>query len=260
MVDRIKRQGVGMGQMISLCDKSKVSWICLTACVGGIALLGLETNVSGGEEGVENGSPATVEDFQPTQKEQRNVPLANIHTEWVPGHLFVVHREVASPKTSPDFSLKGTGSALVGSIMALLATFEDANVLPPEGTSQANQLIHGLIQLQSALVKSQSTELSEYVSAAVEQRFKKESAGVLQSIHQSGLTSKMLEALVSYNYKMPMWEKPALTELFQRYNVSRQDWELMEKIFGEADQAYRMKGSSIHDAYEQWRSQMPGGR
>ncbi|MFZ1744904.1 MAG: hypothetical protein WAU17_03220 [Nitrospirales bacterium] len=149
---------------------------------------------------------------------------------------------------------------MVGSVMALLATFESANVLPPEGTSQANQLIHGLIQMQSALVKSQSSELSEYFSAAVEQRFEKESAGLLQSIHQSGLTSKLLEALVSYNHKIPMWEKPALIKLFQRYNISRQDWELIEKIFSEADVAYRMKGSSVHDAYELWRAQMPGGR
>ncbi|GJL60081.1 MAG: hypothetical protein NPIRA03_29380 [Nitrospirales bacterium] len=149
---------------------------------------------------------------------------------------------------------------MVGSVMALLATFEGANVLPPEESSQANQLIHGLIQLQSALVKSQSAELSDYFSAAVEQRFENESVGFLQSLHQRGLTSKMLEALVSYNHNVPMWEKPALTEIFQRYNFSRQDWELIEKIFSEADVAYRMKGSSIHDVYELWRAQMTGGR
>ncbi|HSF08688.1 MAG TPA: hypothetical protein VLA60_04700 [Nitrospirales bacterium] len=199
--------------------------------------------------------------MKPIQKEKINVRLAYTYKPWVPGHLFFADREAASsPQPSPNFSSKRTGSTLVGSVMALLATFESANVLPPEGTSQANQLIHGLIQMQSALVKSQSSELRDYFSAAVEQRFEKESAGLLQSIHQSGLTSKLLEALVSYNHKIPMWEKPALIKLFQRYNISRPDWELIEKIFGEAEVAYRMKGSSIHDAYELWRAQMPGGR
>ena len=65
---------------------------------------------------------------------------------------------------------------------------------------------------------------------------------------------------MSYDKKMPMWDQSAIAHIFQRYNVSRLDWELMEKIFGQADAAYRKKEASIHDAYEQWRSQMPGGR
>ncbi|MBA3964200.1 MAG: hypothetical protein H0X47_00180 [Nitrospirales bacterium] len=261
MVHRIKGQVKGMSSMIYQGGNRKVSWISLTVWVGVTILLVWGTSVSRSEGGLENNSLSGVENSKPIQEEKMSVRLAFIYKQWVPGHLFLAHREGASShQSSANFSSKGTGSALVGSVMALLATFEDTNVLPPEGTSQANQLIHGLIQLQSALVKSQSSELSEYFSAAVEQRFEKESAGLLQSIHQSGLTSKMLEALVSYNHKIPMWEKPALTELFQRYNVSRQDWELIEKIFDEADAVYRRKGSSIHDAYELWRAQMPGGR
>lgn len=247
--------------MIYQSEISKRSWIFLTVWVGAAVLLGVGTSVSGSEEGLENVSLSGVENFKSIQTEKGNGRIAYMYKQWPPGHVFLAHREVSSsPQPSPDVSSNRTGSALVGSVMALLATFEGANVLPPEGTSQANQLIHGLIQLQSALVKSQSSELSEYFSAAVEQRFEKESAGLLGSIHQSGLTFKMLEALVSHNHKIPMWEKPALTEIFQRYNFSRQDWELIEEIFGEADAAYRMKGSSIHDAYELWRSQMPGGR
>ncbi|MEO6201657.1 MAG: hypothetical protein ABIU05_00920 [Nitrospirales bacterium] len=261
MVHRIKGQVKGMSSMIYQGGNRKVSWISLTVWVGVTVLLVWGASVSRSEGGLENEFLSGVDNFKPIQKEKINVCFAYMYKQWVPDHLFLAHREVASsPHPSPDFSSKRTGSALVGSVMALLATFEDANVLPPEGTSQANQLIHGLIQVQSALVKSQSSELSEYLSAAVEQCFEKESAGLLQSIHQRGLTSKMLEALVSYNHKIPMWEKPALTELFQGYNVSRQDWELIEKIFDQADAVYRRKGSSIHDAYELWRAQMPGGR
>ena len=144
--------------------------------------------------------------------------------------------------------------------MALLATFEAANVLPPEGTSPANQLIHGLIQMQSALVKSQNSELNEYVALAVDHRFEMESAALLQTIHRSGLTSKILEALVIYDKQLPMWDQPALGQIFQRYNVSRSDWLLIEQIFAKADLSYRTKGSSIHEVYEQWQSQLAESR
>jgi hypothetical protein len=183
-----------------------------------------------------------------------------MNTGYAPGRSFLVNRDVFSSLLSPDLSTKRTGPALIGSVMALLATFEAANVLPPEGTSQANQLIHGLIQLQSVLVKSQALEWSEYVSAAVNHRFEMDSAAILRSIHQSGLTSKVLEALLIYDKKMPIWDQPAMAQIFHRYNVSRPDWQLIEQIFAQADTAYRTKGSSIHEAYEQWRSQMPEGR
>lgn len=260
VVHRTKGPVKGMNLMICQGDTRKSTWFFLTVCIGATVLFLWEVGLSRSEGGWENESLSEVENLKPIQKEKINVRLAFTYKPVVAGHLLFADREVASsPQPSPDFSSKRTGSALVGSVMALLATFESANVLPPEGTSQANQLIHGLIQMQSALVKSQSSELSEYVSAAVEQRFEKESGELLESMHESGLTSKLLEALVSYNHKIPMWEKPALTELFQRYNISRQDWELIEKIFGEAEVAYRIKGSSIHDAYELWRAQMPGG-
>src|SRR6266508_5124505 len=43
---------------------------------------------------------------------------------------------------------------LVGHIMALLAVFEEADVLPPEASPEANALIHALIQTQAALTKT----------------------------------------------------------------------------------------------------------
>ena len=260
MIHGIKRQVTGMSQVMRQRDQRKGSWICLTVWVGVAVLLGGFPRVSGSEERLENRSLAGVEDFEPIQKEKVRARLAYMNTEGASDRSLLVLRDVVSPQPLPDVSSKGTGSALVGSVMALLATFEGVNVLPPEGTSQANQLIHGLIQLQSALVKSQSIVLNDYISAAVAHRFEMHGAELLRSIPRRGLTSKVLEALVSYDKKMSMWEQPALTQLFQRYNVARRDWELIEKVFAQADAAYRRKGSSIHDAYEQWRSRMPGGR
>src|SRR2546422_1233685 len=61
---------------------------------------------------------------------------------------------------------------LVGHIMALLAVFEEADVLPPEASPEANALIHALIQTQAALTKRdrKSTRLNSshgYISYAV---------------------------------------------------------------------------------------------
>jgi len=99
--------------------------------------------------------------------------------------------------------------------------------------------------------------LNDYISAAVVYRFEMDGAVILGSIDQKGLTSKVLEALVIYDKKMPMWDQPAIAHIFQRFNVSSLDWRLIEEVFAQAEAAYRMKGSSIHEAYEQWRSQMP---
>jgi hypothetical protein len=242
------------------CYQKKSSFIWLILWLGLVSPFARFSSVSGSEEDLENRSLARLADLERIQKEQASARLGVMNTGYAPGRSFLVNIDVFSSLLSPDLSKKRTGPALIGSVMALLATFEAANVLPPEGTSQANQLIHGLIQLQSVLVKSQDLAWSEYVSAAVDYRFKKDRTKILQSIHQKGLTSKVLEALVIYDKKMPIWDQPGIVQIFQRHNVSRPDWLLIEQIFAQADAVYGIKGISIHEAYEQWRSQMPGGR
>lgn len=236
-------------------------FVCLILSLGLVFSFAGFSSVSGrAEEDLENRSLAGVADLKWIPKKQSNIRLGDMNTGYVPCRSFLVNRDVFSAGPSPDLSPKRTGPALVGSVMALLATFDAANVLPSEGTSQANQLIHGLIQLQSVLVKSQAFEWNEYVTAAIDHRFEMDSAAIVQSIHQSGLTSKVLEALLIYDKKMPIWDQPAIVQIFQRHNVSRPDWQLIEQKFAQADEVYRTKGTSIHEAYEHWRSQMPGGR
>ncbi len=249
-----------MSQLMVRCYQRKSVIICL-AVGGGLTLpfTGF-SNVSDSIEDLSNGSVVMLADLERIQKEKVSARLSGMNTWCAAGRLLLVNHDDFPPQLLPDVPSKKTGSALVGSVMALLATFEAANVLPPEGTAPANQLIHGLIQMQSALVKSQNLELNEYVALAVDHRFEMESAALLQTIHRSGLTSKILEALVIYDKQLPMWEQPALGQIFQRYNVSRSDWLLIEHIFAKADATYRTKGSSIHKIFEQWRSQLAGGR
>ena len=48
-----------------------------------------------------------------------------------------------------------TPSGPVGASMAVLATLQDADVLPPEGTPEANRVIKAVIQFQSVFLKSE---------------------------------------------------------------------------------------------------------
>jgi len=172
-------------------------------------------------------------------------------------HL-IVNDEMA-PVTSWTFPIAERARAsTVGTVMALLATFQDAEVLPLEGTAEANQLIHGLIQLQSALMKSSSPELRDYVVAALRQGLRTSREESLALVHDDGLTLAVLESLILYTHEHHFWDEPQIVAAFHAYNVTHQDWALMARIFTEAKNAFHVKGRSIHRVYEQWREQMPG--
>ncbi len=152
-----------------------------------------------------------------------------------------------------------TQSSMVGSIMALLATLDEAGILPPEGTAPANQLIHGLIQLQAAFLKSSSPELAAYLMAAEKHWIMKHNESEYGSLGTRGLTSRVLEALIFYDKENPMWEDPKIVAAVQAFNVTGSDWVLIVNMFSQAETVFRGRGRSIHELYDQWRVKMPGG-
>ncbi len=151
-------------------------------------------------------------------------------------------------------------SNMIGTIMTLLATFDEAGILPPEGTAQANQVIHGLIQLQSTLMKSASAELSAYQMAAEDSWLKDHQDmqnGVLQ---EKGLTLRVLETLIIYDQEHPMWNDPNIGSAMQEFNVSEADWLFIVELFHQADSVFLEQGRSIHAVYDAWRMKFPGGK
>ena len=152
-----------------------------------------------------------------------------------------------------------THSSSVGSIMALLATLDEAGILPPEGTAPANQLIHGLIQLQAAFLKSTSPELAAYLMAAEKHWIMKHNEREYGSFATVGLTSRVLEALILYDKEHPMWEDPKIVAAVQAFNVTRSDWVLIVNMVSRAEKVFRDREQSIHELYDQWRVKMPGG-
>ncbi len=150
-------------------------------------------------------------------------------------------------------------SSMIGTIMALLATFDEAGILPPEGTAQANQVIHGLIQLQSTLMKSTSAELAAYQMAA-EDSWRTQHQGMQDSVLQKKeLTLRVLEALIVYDQEHQMWSDPKIGAAMQEFNVSQADWLFIVRLFRKADAVFRDQGRSMHTVYHTWRMKFPGG-
>jgi len=149
-------------------------------------------------------------------------------------------------------------SSMVGTIMALLATFDEAGILPSEGTAQANQVIHGLIQLQSALMKSPSSALATYRMAAVahwKSQHKEEAVG---AVGEQGLSARMLAALIGYDQEHPLWDDHDIESAMQAFKVTHEDWRLIVELFRKAEAVFHRQGRSMHTVYEGWRKKMPG--
>src|SRR5690348_11133645 len=64
-----------------------------------------------------------------------------------------------------------TPSGPVGASMALLATLQDAAILPPEGTPAANRIVQTVIQFQSLFMKSTEASVRAFVQDALEAKF-----------------------------------------------------------------------------------------
>lgn len=157
-----------------------------------------------------------------------------------------------SPPNTPGSATSRTNRSLVVAVMALLATFDEAGVLPLEGTAQANQIIHALIQLQSALLKSHDPDLQNFLVEALGGTTGDEWEEVHRTLLEKGLTSRVVEALVTSASQKDPWERPSLVQAFQQFNVTEADWRIMETTFLRARDEYATQGSSIHQAYSAW--------
>ena len=180
--------------------------------------------------------------------------LVPVEAGWASDRYLVEsQRPSARPPSSPS---PQTNRSLVNAVMALLATFDDAGVLPAEGTAQANQIIHALIQLQSALVKSTDPNLQEFLIEVLRNKIGDGWEEVYRSILDKGLTSLVVEALVTSTPQPGLWERPALVQAFKQFNVTEADWRMVERIYLRARDAYGKQGQSIHEAFSAWQRRM----
>lgn len=144
--------------------------------------------------------------------------------------------------------------------MALLATFQDAGALPPESSPEANRLIKALIQFQAAFMKSRDTDVSAVLIQALSAKLGSEAPAAAQAFRTDGWTSESLEALVDYVTDSPPWEKGSFEQGLRAYNVGRQDFELLARVFVAARLDLQRRGQDLHQVYRARRQEMPGGR
>lgn len=158
---------------------------------------------------------------------------------------------------SPDHRTRAKAQH-VGSVMAMLATFDEAHVLPPENSTQANQVIKALIQFQSAFLKSRHPAVRDFFVSAVQVKFGPDAGTIMADFQETGWTSALMEALVDYGAQERAWQNGALVEGLREYNVTRADFDLLVELFQRAKQQLQARGEDLHHIYAARRRDMPG--
>jgi hypothetical protein len=152
-----------------------------------------------------------------------------------------------------------TAPGYVGAAMALLATLEDAEILPPEGTSEANRVIKVVIQFQSTFMKSTDPAVRDFLQHATVKQFGNTRAAEIDSaFYRGGWSTPVLEALDRYHATAPNSEVAALATGFSQFNVTTADFEYFLELFRKARLAYQQRGQDIHRVFAERRQGMPG--
>ena len=158
---------------------------------------------------------------------------------------FVVRR--AFGKTAQQS--KRAPAKQVRAVMALLAMFNEAEVLPPESDPRANQLIRSLIQFQSVFIKSHEPAIQKFFASALLSRWGQQGTLVRDSFYEQGWTSESLEALVEYSQTHAMWQDEQMKTVFHQYDLNTADWALVQDIFNAARQQFMAERHNMHEVF-----------
>ena len=153
-----------------------------------------------------------------------------------------------------------TPTPLVGSAMAVLATFEQAHVLPPEGTPEANRIIQSVIQFQSAFTKSDDPTIQDFAARAVTARQGERAVGLLAQARATGWTSELLDALAEAEARTPTGDLQKLGAGLGRYNMSLEDFHQFMGLIRDARNSLAKRGLDFHQVYAAHRNNMPGAK
>ena len=115
-------------------------------------------------------------------------------------------------------------SPYVGSAMAVLATLQQADVLPPEGSREADRVIQSVIQIQSAFAKGTDRSLQDFARRALAERHGEEAAAVWERFRTSGWTADILQTLSDTELKASAEERQGLAMGLEQFNLSVHDF------------------------------------
>jgi|SRR5262245_8700707 len=152
-----------------------------------------------------------------------------------------------------------TSSGPIGASMAVLATLQDANVLPPEGTSEANRIIKTVIQVQSAFQKSSDPAVQSFLIQALAAQEGHRADETLSRFRSTGWTSDVLEALSEQWVATAADQRDRLAPGFRQFNVSTADFDWLMELIAKARTTFIQRGQTMHQVFAQRRREMPGG-
>jgi hypothetical protein len=142
--------------------------------------------------------------------------------------------------------------------MAVLATLEQARVLPPEGTKEADRIVKSVIQLQSLFVKSSNPSLRDFMRRAVANTQGEQATEVLAEFRSNGWTSEVLEALAETAAHTPAEELQPLAPEFGAFNLSVEDFRQFMQLVRDGKRALAAGGQDFHEVFASHRKTMPG--
>jgi hypothetical protein len=153
-----------------------------------------------------------------------------------------------------------TSSGPVGASMAMLATLQDAAVLPPEGTPEANRVIQAVIQFQAVFMKSSDSAVQDFLERALVAQWADRAQNLGARFRAGGWTTEVLEAISNQYEKLPAQELARMAGTFAQFNMRPADFELLALLFGKAQAKFAQRGQDIHQVFAGHRRTMPGGQ
>lgn len=146
-------------------------------------------------------------------------------------------------------------SPYVGSAMAVLATLEQAQVLPPEGSREADRVIQSVIQLQSAFAKGTDPFVQDFARRAVAAKHGEHASTVLERFRSSGWTAEILEALADAD--LPAAAEQQLATGLRPFNLSVDDFTRLMQLVRDGRSALAARGNTFEEIYAYHRKAMP---
>jgi hypothetical protein len=153
-----------------------------------------------------------------------------------------------------------TPSGPVGASMALLATLQEAGILPPEGTPTANRVIQSVIQFQGLFMKSTDPVVRQFLDQALGAKDPARAEELGAQFRNGGWSSQFIEALCDRYKLLSRDERGQLAASFARVNMRPEDFDLLCGLYARARSAFGEQGRDIHVVFAEHRKNMPGGK
>ncbi|MCP9441525.1 MAG: hypothetical protein NNA20_02930 [Nitrospira sp.] len=167
------------------------------------------------------------------------------------GSVLEKHRPVSARSA-------GGAGAPVGSAMAVLATLEQAGVLPPEGTKEADRVIRSVIQIQSLFLKSADPAVRNFLQRAVANKADAQTEQRLAEFGATGWTAEVLEALADATTAASPDELRPLSSGLASFNLSAEDFQRFMQLIKDGERALASQGRTFGEVFADQRKMMPG--